>query len=585
MSPPAHRLQTDQSPGASAGPCGEAPAAVVVRSAPRIERGHDLIAILAIAILGLTVRAIAVVFFTGTIDTEGAEYARIAQNLLAGVGYVGIATPGTQLFFPPLFSYLIAAISLLTHDVESAGRIVSLVMGTLLVLPVYFIARHFYGRAAASIAAVLIALHPLLIGFSSTVFSESATLTLLATAVYATLRAYRSGAAMSYGLAGAAFGLTYLIRPEATAYMLVALTFGLGYGLLFRRSDFLRIARRAVWLPIAFAVLAAPYVVWLHGQTGQWRLEGKSALNYATGRQAAAGIPLHEVSYKIDSDLTERGVWIKPNIATIRSERIAPQELLRYIAGKAKQVMVDVRNTIAAGTAYGSPPLFALAVLGLYRRPWDRESALDQLFILTVLGMASSALFFIYYFSDRFLLPFLPFLVIWASHGILAFERWFARSATLVFGRRPGPAVRLLIVALTTAVIPLTALTAVANVWELKTFSAGARPVKIAGQWLNAQAAGAKTIMDTSAILPFHASAKYVPFPYTDSDTALRYLDKRQVDFIVLRDFDVATRPYLKSWLENGIPSPRAELVYKVDEPEVGRIFIYKWSAATAPRG
>ena len=73
----------------------------------------------------LVARAACAIFFSGMIDGEGAEYGRIAQNLLAGVGYVGIATEGEQLFFPPLFPFLISAVNAVTGDTEIAGRAVS----------------------------------------------------------------------------------------------------------------------------------------------------------------------------------------------------------------------------------------------------------------------------------------------------------------------------------------------------------------------------------------------------------------------------------------------------------------------------
>src|ERR1700730_4980766 len=93
-----------------------------------------LLFILAIAFV---LRALAAVFFTGAIDADGAEYASIAQNLLSGNGYVGLATKGTQLIFPPLFALLIAGISLMTKDAEMAGRILSVTMGALVVLTTY----------------------------------------------------------------------------------------------------------------------------------------------------------------------------------------------------------------------------------------------------------------------------------------------------------------------------------------------------------------------------------------------------------------------------------------------------------------
>src|SRR5262249_3705454 len=92
---------------------------------------------------------------TGAIESEGAEYARIAENLRNGVGYVGLVTPGPQLNFNPLFPLLIAGTSFLTHNYEWAGRLVALVMGALLPLPVFGIASRLFSRQAGYIAAAI----------------------------------------------------------------------------------------------------------------------------------------------------------------------------------------------------------------------------------------------------------------------------------------------------------------------------------------------------------------------------------------------------------------------------------------------
>src|ERR1700732_2587699 len=129
--------------------------------------------LLLILLLAFALRLLSARFLMGSIDSEGAESARIAENLLNGNGYVGIAIPGTELMFPPLFPLLIAAVSLLTHQSETAGRLISVTMGTLLVLPVYFIALSLYNRRVSYVAAMLTACHPLLVGYSATVFSET----------------------------------------------------------------------------------------------------------------------------------------------------------------------------------------------------------------------------------------------------------------------------------------------------------------------------------------------------------------------------------------------------------------------------
>ena len=155
-----------------------------------LEKKHTVSYKLLVAILfiALLVRLYWVITQAAVIENEGGEYARIAENLLKGNGYVG-TTEGPQLLFPPLYPILIAIFSLVTGDSEVAGRLVSLVIGTSLILPIFFISLHIYGRKVAFIAASLVAFHPLLISLSAAVYSEPTFMTLTMAGVYWGLRA------------------------------------------------------------------------------------------------------------------------------------------------------------------------------------------------------------------------------------------------------------------------------------------------------------------------------------------------------------------------------------------------------------
>src|ERR1700720_1209255 len=178
--------------------------------------GH--LPLLLILLLAFTLRLLSARFLTGTIDSEGAEYARIAENILNGNGYVGIALPGAQLSFPPLFPLLIAAVSLLTHQLDLAGRLISVTMGTLLVLPAYSITLQLYNRKAAYVAALLTASPPPLIGFASNGFCQTTYLPLVLSGAFWSLRCLSLQAARNLLLAGFCFGLAYLTKPEAALY-------------------------------------------------------------------------------------------------------------------------------------------------------------------------------------------------------------------------------------------------------------------------------------------------------------------------------------------------------------------------------
>ena len=143
--------------------------------------------------------------FTAVIENEGTEYARIAENLLKGDGYVGKRNEGPQLMFPPLYPFLIAAFSFLVAELDLAGRTVSVLFGTLLVAVIFFIAERIHGRRIAWIAAGLAAFHPWMIGMSAAVYSESTYLTLVMAGVYWALCSLETPSLRRAALSGACF--------------------------------------------------------------------------------------------------------------------------------------------------------------------------------------------------------------------------------------------------------------------------------------------------------------------------------------------------------------------------------------------
>ena len=236
--------------------------------------------LLLIMLTGFVARAICAIWFRGIIDGEGAEYARIAQNLLSGVGYVGIATGGKELVFPPLFPFLIAAVTLLTGDAEVAGRIVSVATGSLVVVPVYLIAQKMYGERVAIPAAILTGLHPFLVQMSSTVFCEATYLTIVLFAIYMAMRAMDAPSLRNLFGMGVLYGLAYLVRQEALAYAIVGSMFvALQIAVNRHRHHSARFATLTL-VALGFLLVAGPYTAWLSLESGNFECRGKAHPTY-----------------------------------------------------------------------------------------------------------------------------------------------------------------------------------------------------------------------------------------------------------------------------------------------------------------
>jgi 4-amino-4-deoxy-L-arabinose transferase-like glycosyltransferase len=540
--------------------------------------------LLLIVLLAFALRLLTAIFLTGSIDYEGAEYARIAENLLNGTGYVGMIQ-GTELKFPPLFPFLIASVSLLTRSPELAGRLVSATMGSLLVLPIFYITVRLYGRKVAYIAAVLIACHPLLVGYASTVFVETTYMALLFSGVYWSLQCL-NGAGRSFVLAGIFFGLAYLARPEAALYPFLTVFLLVIGTLVMNRPAVRHITVRCGLLLGAFLLLVSPYVVWLSANAGEFRWEGKTAINYPVSLADADGMNTGKLEWAITPNLEEAGILNRSNASVIASTHFTFRDLIRIAAFNGGRNLPLILKSISSGLFLGSPLLFGLAVLGLLRKPWNRDAIITQVYLIFVcLGVPILATLSIFYVDQRFILSVLPIMIIWASNGISQLSEWASttvrRAGTEArTGRKVGVAVGLI----ASATLLLAALAGVRGVGDLTTFDYQSRPLKQVGRWLDTLLPGPKVIMDSSTVVAFNAGASFVEFPYAAASTALKYIEKKRVNFIVLREADPAPAPYWTDWLTHGIPDQRARLIFSDRTVPHERLMIYQWDESAADR-
>ena len=532
----------------------------------------------------LAIRVVAALTFwrPGAIGGEGAEYARIAENLRNGLGYVGIATPGPELMFPPLFPLLIALSSMVTGDYEWAGRLIAIIFGAALPLPVYGIASRLFDRKAALTAALIAACHPLLIGLSISVLSEGPYATLLLSAVYMVLRALDArSTTKDWCLVGAMFGLAYLVRQEAVVPLLISVFFAL-VAIPGTRAV---TCKRGMAAVVAFFVLASPQIAILYRATGNLSLQGKGAINFALGSRMLAGQDEREVGCGINEKLEGTGVWMSPNVKIIRETRIDTKSLIRFVAKALRQNTPKLLRNVSEPW-FGAPLLPALAFFGFFRQPWRQSTASRHLFVLLVPATAIVTTFSVVHaiFARNYFV-LVPFFSIWAANGLIGVVRW---TKTTVDSMRHE---RLRFALLGSVIFAIASLAVVAYVYTaavvvresgLTELTASSRDIKEVGMWIRRQQDRRVKIMDLGTTPAFHADAEYVHFPYSNAETAIRFLDATKVDYVILRRAETFT-DYYDDWLTNGIPDPRAKLVYASSGPNPGAFLVFKWLRNSEP--
>jgi 4-amino-4-deoxy-L-arabinose transferase-like glycosyltransferase len=541
-------------------------------------RRRTFLLLVLMIIASLAARVAALAFWgTGAIDSEGTEYARIAQNLRIGVGYVGMTSPGRELLFPPLFPLLIGATSFLTRNYEWAGRLVCLILGSLLPLPVFGIASRLFNRRTGFVAAMLTISCPLLVNLSFAVLSEGPYITVLLSAVYIVLRALDCPSISMYCLVGGSFGLAYLTRQEAVAPLLIAVLFAM----CFTEGSFASRSKRAIVAIAVFAAVALPEVVFIYRSTGKIRLEGKSALFYAEEIRTAIGQDNNEANpaewaqHSIDANLERTGTSNRSEADVVRETRMTFRQLARIEeTGVRKNIPVLLQQL--SSRWFGAPFLTALALLGALRRPWRRPLVSSHLYVMLVPCTAIVATFSVTWTDPRFYFVLVPFLLIWAANGLVGVGLWTKASIDTAGWHWISPVISTWVVPVLVGLVAvLYPIKGVRAMWEFQQGSRATQVVKQLGLWVGQQQNRQVTIMDRSTPLAFHANAQWVDFPYCDGDLALRFLDAAEVDYVVLRQGEKYTQ-YYQDWLTNGIPDRRAERVYVASGSD-GEITVLRW--------
>ncbi|MCH8290360.1 glycosyltransferase family 39 protein [Candidatus Poribacteria bacterium] len=91
-----------------------------------------------------------------TIEVDGVAYAWIAKDWIEGKGL-------DVSFIPPVYPLAIGFLFRLVGNYELSGRLISVVSGGLLILPVFLLSKKLYNKQTAYYAATLTLLYPILL--------------------------------------------------------------------------------------------------------------------------------------------------------------------------------------------------------------------------------------------------------------------------------------------------------------------------------------------------------------------------------------------------------------------------------------
>ena len=372
-------------------------------------------------LLGLVLRIAAAVNIK-VINHDGARFTMSARAMLAGDLDTAL---NVEPRMPPLYPLLIAGLSKVTGDLGLAGAVISVLCGTLLVIPVYLVARSIWDDRVAFLAGLVVAILPEFVLVSGDVWTEPLFLLCFFSSVAAIWFAGERDAFWLYALAGLFGGLAVNTRPEGL-YTLAAI---LGWGAIvawIRRREPRSVERiagplvaSAIWI-----LCILPYSNWIHSRFGFWsptanqfavKMLGKpnversytegyrvdESTDFESGRdQKALGRVVGEFWYVLKIYLRASGYVFLPLL-------IAGFFFLRRSRGAVFLILIGLGYALPTwiGLVVGLPfddrfalaplialsPVIALGMIGLWERlpeAWPRRRIATAATVLLVLGCA-----------------------------------------------------------------------------------------------------------------------------------------------------------------------------------------------------
>ena len=369
---------------------------------------------------------------------DASGYDLLATNLLHGFGFTWDGVQPTSYRMPGYPVFLAGAYALFGHNL-TAVRLIQAILGALLCLPVYHIARNFGGERTAILASLAIALYPTLIYLGGWVYSETLYILLLWLGLWVLLIAVTRGQSyLSYrgsGLslaAGGLWGLATFVRPETlllpfamAAFVWIAKLIGV----LGESKVEWKIIRRPLssilLVQIVLVAILAPWAI-RNSRVNQAfvPLTTSAGSNLYAGNNPESNggsawvMPLPGMSeYASDQRLGRQArQWIRENpLAAAKNESL---KFVRFFS----PFEFETR-----GNPFGRLGLFVNAAYALFlvlaaygaHRSWHQTNGLVCLYPLLLLSLISWYLMtaLVFFGGSRVALPVVPSILIFASFG------------------------------------------------------------------------------------------------------------------------------------------------------------------------
>jgi len=522
-----------------------------------------------VLVVALLLRIILALFET-EVGVDSVHYILMGDNIAHGRGFETWNTTGGTWILPPTFPLLIAIFRLLGFSLEWSGHIASIVAGTALLVPLYYLTKRLFNQTTANIAILIGSFTPILVDYSVVILTELLFVTFVLSMMLFVIRAYSGkGTVLDSFLSGLFSALAFLTKTFGIFLLPFLL---LGY--LFSRGGKSKVPgiKHALMALIAFLILAVPYWVMLHSATGDWTIDGKG-----TGQESrihARNLTEEHIDPRYAGILTDDGSDFAINQDQYPFEKLTGIEFAVNYVKKYAQKLVRIYQDFPFTPTYPNNVLLLylfpamLLGIGLFSGPgrWkDRDSDRFLLYWICPFVFGIPLIFV----EVRYFIPLIPLLIPFMARGIEEIAALLVVRFPKFFARYSRPAFRPAIV----IVVAVFILLAVPKLtWKITKWSdpmVSYNPRKIAASWLMSHDYSPGRIMEYGHSVSFYCGAQSILVPDADLESVISIARKYDIEILSLDEFYVLRanrRPEIEFLFDTESPPPvELERIY-VDE-------------------
>lgn len=453
--------------------------------------------ILVLFLLALVLRLFSVLTAQG-IATDGCAYLWLAQALPK------MASPQCpDLVLPPLFPILARALSYIFGDFEISGRMVSWLLGSLTVFPLFFLVEDIFDRKVASLTVFFFVIHPYLLQASAEVLTEATYFFLLTSIAYLAWLAIQRKKALLFIPIGILLLLISLARWDGLLPTFLVMGW-LWFSRIrsFKKQWRWKLGATAICLCILI-IFASTFMALVHQSP-------KRLINTRTN--------LVKFLFLGGEDFHRPGLAPYLKIA-----RRMPSRLLRNFPDTLRHL----------AKAY-YPAFLILLPFGLIKRKRLPGIRLGEAYILSFVVVRTLALKAIIPVEDRYFYAFIPMALSWAAVGFWEINErlseWALARGTASARRRSFLLVSIIMLAVLVASLPK-------GLKPIRAHRAGQKEV---GRWLK-ENSGLKefTVASRKPQETFYAGAHFRRIYRTSYGEIISEARRARADFIIVdKDLD-----------------------------------------------